>query len=166
MNQQPSNKTRTIKYSYNIHTGKTIRVNTQRKAGVGPGVAADVFEVTDIPADVTDQKVLELYNIFLNDWFQNIGIYSYPYSLIKEATTPVNGRMLFPFPTVKQHVEVIMDYKHKKVTEVIEYLAQMMDKGVSTMWRIYKENKAERDTLLALNFLTHDILERRLWTVD
>lgn len=164
MDEQPSNKTRTIKYSFDTNTGKTIRVNTQRKAGVGSVHKADVFEVTDIPEDVTDQEVFELYNVFMNDWFQNIGIYSYPYSLLKEAYTPVGGKILLP--TVKQHIEVIMAYKHKKTTEVIEYLALMMGKGVSTMWRLYKDNKAERDTLLALNFLTHDILERRLWTVD
>lgn len=159
MAQQPDSTTRTIKYSYNTATGQTIRVNTQRKAGEGRGSSADVYEVRDIPNNVTDQQVQRVYESVDTYWYVRIKIYSYSYDFLKSANW-------IPLPTVREHLDAIKAYKQKEITEVIEYLATIMDKGVSTMWRIYKEDKAPRETLLALNSVAYDILEGRLWTKD
>ncbi|MCD8064679.1 hypothetical protein [Akkermansia sp.] len=164
MDKPQINYTRRIKYTFNTTTGKAIRINTNCKVGERPGNAPAVFEVTDIPPDVTDQQVLKLYNQFPNDWFWEIGIYSYPYSLLEEAVTPEGSKLLLP--TFKQHLEVIMSFKNKNVTQVIDYLATMLDKTTMTLWKYWKKNEAPRDTLIAINSVTHDILKGRLWTKD
>lgn len=161
MNALSMNHTRSIKYTFNTTTGKAIRINTNCKVGERSGNAPPVFEVTDIPPDVTDQHVLKLYRWFLNDWFWRIGIYSYPYSLLEYAVTPEGSKFLLP--TFKQHLEVIMSLKNKNVTQVIEYLSSVLDRPAMTLWTYWEKNEAPRDALIAINSITHDILEGRIW---
>lgn len=160
MKKSQVNGTRTIKYTFDVNTGATRRINTMCPAGERPGVLPAVFEVTDIPGDVTDQHVLKLYNQFINDWFMQVGIYTYPYSLLEEG---VNKWLL---PTFRKHLEIIMDKKNKNVTQVIDYLSEELDKTPMTLWTYWKKNEAPRDTLIAINAITHEILEGRRWKKD
>lgn len=166
MNALAINHTRTIKYSYNIHTGKAIRVSTQRQAGAEPETSADVFEVTDIPPDVTDQQVLNLYNLFIDWWFQPIGIYSYPYSLLEKQQTTGKIQM----PSIKKHVEIIMNHKNTSPEKVIDYLSRSRYREKTadrnTLWKYYEANEAPWEIMTAINSITCDILANRVWNTQ
>lgn len=160
MTQPPINYTRSIKYTINPSTGRPIRLNTRCKAGERPGVATDVYEVRDIPPNVTDQQVLAAYNAVDTYWYTRIKIYSYPYEMLANATA------ISPLPTVKEHLEAIMAHKQATITQVVEYLAVILGKTPKTLWGYWTSDKAPRDTIIAINSIAWDILEGRLWTVD
>lgn len=156
MDQPPISYTRSIKYTYDPHTGQTVRINTRRKAGEGPGTQADIYEVRDIPANVTDQQVLAAYNAIDTYWYTRIKIYSYPYEMLAGSTATI------PLPGVREHLEAIMSHKQAGITQVVEYLAGMLGKTPKTVWGYWTTDKAPRDTVIAINTIARDILEGRL----
>lgn len=71
-----------------------------------------------------------------------------------------------PLPTVKETMEALMAHKQATITQVVEYLAPVLGKTPKTLWVYWSTNKAPRDTMIAINAISRDIMEGRLWTED